>query len=114
MKEKIINALKERTTMKLNNLLNILEGDESDTVQSAPPPGKIGNFVTSAQAAKILGVEMSRIRQLVGDGTLKSYQPEEGRRDHLLKKSEVESYKSKEKDKGGRPEDTGEKKVGED
>lgn len=100
--------------MKLNELLRINEGDESETVKKAPAPGKIGDLITSAQAAKILGVEMSRIRQLVGDEELKSYQPEEGRRDHFFKKAEVEAYKSKEKDKGGRPKDTGEKKVGDD
>lgn len=91
--------------MKLNTLINLREGsDEEETVRKAPAPGKIGDLLTSAQAAKLLGVEMSRIRQLVSSGELKSYQPEEGRRDHFLKKSEVEAHKSKEKDKGGRPE----------
>jgi len=91
--------------MKLNNIFsNINESDESETVQNAPAPGKIGDLITSAQAAKILGVEMSRIRQLVADNKIKSHQPEEGRRDHFFKKAEIESYKSKEKDKGGRPE----------
>jgi excisionase family DNA binding protein len=89
--------------MKLNELYNIYEGDEDETVRKAPPPGKIGDLITTAQAARILGVEMSRIRQLVAEGKLKSYGPEEGRRDHFLKKAEVEAYKSKEKDKGGRP-----------
>lgn len=88
--------------MKLSQLH---EGsNEDETVRKAPPPGKTGDLISSAQAAKILGVEMSRVRQLIGDGTLKSHQPEEGRRDHFLKKAEVEAHKSKEKDKGGRPE----------
>lgn len=100
--------------MKLNELLQVNEGDESETVRKAPPPGKIGNLITSAQAAKILGVEMSRIRQLVASGDLKSHQPEEGRRDHFFKKAEVEAFKSKEKDKGGRPKDSSEKKIKDD
>lgn len=89
--------------MKLNELHQISESDEDETVRKSPPPGKTGDLITTAQAAKILGVEMSRIRQLVGEGKLKSHQPEEGRRDHFLKKAEVESYKNKEKDEGGRP-----------
>lgn len=92
--------------MKLNDINNILEStasDEADTVRKAPPPGDLGQFITSAQAAKILKVEMSRIRQLVGEGKLKSYQPTEGRRDHMFKESEVRSLAEKEKDKGGRP-----------
>lgn len=91
--------------MKLNTLINLEEGsNEEETVRKAPPSGKIGDLLTSAQAAKILGVEMSRIRQLVASGELKSHQPEEGRRDHFFKKSAIESHKSKEKDEGGRPE----------
>lgn len=88
--------------MKLHQ---IHEGsDEDETVRKAPPPGETGQYITSAQAAKILGVEMSRIRQLVADGKLKSHQPTEGRRDHMFKESEVRSLAEKEKDKGGRPE----------
>jgi len=91
--------------MKLDKLFNINEGsNEDETVRKAPAAGKMGDLMSTAQAAKSLGVEMSRIRQLVADGTLKSHQPEEGRRDHFLKKSEVEAYKAKEKDEGGRPE----------
>lgn len=91
--------------MKLNDLKNIAEGsNEDETVKKAPAPGKMGDLITSAQAAKILGVEMSRIRQLAGEGELESHQPEEGRRDHFFKRADVEAYKSKEKDKGGRPE----------
>ena len=90
--------------MKLNDLFESSKSREDETVKKAPPPGKLGEYVTSAQAAKILGVEMSRIRQLVGEGKLKSYKPEEGRRDHMLKVSEVRALKDKEKDKGGRPE----------
>lgn len=85
------------------NLKELYEGDEGDTVQKAKPPGELGEYITSAQAAKILDVEMSRIRQLVANGDLKSHTPEEGRRDHIFKLSEVRALKGKEKDKGGRP-----------
>lgn len=91
--------------MKLNQIkvMESTASDEATTVLKAPPPGELGQFVTSAQAAKILNVEMSRIRQLVAEGKLKSYKPTEGRRDHMFKESEVRSLAEKEKDKGGRP-----------
>ena len=92
--------------MKVHNIIAILESkvsDEADTVRKAPPPGDLGQFITSAQAARILKVEMSRIRQLVADGKLKSYQPTEGRRDHMFKESEVRALAQRAKDKGGRP-----------
>lgn len=89
--------------MKLEDLHESTASDEAQTVRKAKPPGELGEYITSAQAAKILGVEMSRIRQLIGEDKLKSYTPEEGRRDHMLKLSEVRALKGKEKDKGGRP-----------
>lgn len=92
--------------MKLNDIIHIIEGsDEEETVRKAPAPGKMGDLITTAQAAKILGVEMSRVRQLASEGELESHQPEEGRRDHFFKRAEVEAYKKKEKDEGGRPEE---------
>jgi len=89
--------------MRLEDLYESSKSDEAETVRKSGPPGRLGEYITSAQAAKILGVEMSRIRQMVSDGELKSYKPEEGRRDHILKLSEVRAIKDKEKDKGGRP-----------
>lgn len=68
--------------------------DEDKDLDRAPPPGKTGEFITSAQAARMLGVSMSRIRQMVADKTLTSYQPEKGRRDHLLKRKDVQALKS--------------------
>lgn len=91
--------------MKLDKIFEDRKSDEAETVRKvSSSSGKLGDLITSAQAAKILGVEMSRIRQLVGDGKLKSYGPEAGRRDHMFKRSDIQSLKSKEKDKGGRPE----------
>jgi excisionase family DNA binding protein len=90
--------------MKLIDLFEDTKSREDETVINAPPPGKLGEYITSAQAAKMLGVEMSRVRQLVGEGKLKSYKPEEGRRDHMLKVSEVRALKDDDKkNKGGRP-----------
>lgn len=68
--------------------------DEDKDLDRAPPPGKTGEFITSAQAARMLGVTMSRIRQMVADKTLTSYQPEKGRRDHMLKRKDVQALKS--------------------
>lgn len=87
--------------MKITTLLEMSPEDQD--LNKTPPIGKIGNFVTSAQAAKTLGVTMSRIRQMVMSGELKSYRPEKGRRDHLFKLSELNKIKKKkqkeEKDK---------------
>lgn len=84
--------------------IRMREGDESETVKDAPPPGETGEFITTAQAAKILDVNMSRIRQIIDQGELQSHQPEEGRRDHWLKAAEVRAYKDKMKEPG-RPEE---------
>lgn len=90
--------------MKLGDLINESSArEEKQTVRDAPPPGKIGEFINSAQAAKIIGVNMSRVRQLVGDGSLKTYEPEPGRRDHMFKLSEVEAFAKKDRPITGRP-----------
>lgn len=92
--------------MKLEQVKSLSEStasDEADTVRKAPPPGDLGQYITSAQAAKILNVEMSRIRQLVAEKKLTSHNPTDGRRDHMFKESEVRALAEKEKDKGGRP-----------
>lgn len=100
--------------MKLHNLFaplnELTEGvtkkSENDTMGKTPPPGEIGEFITSAQAAKILGVTMSRIRQLVMDGRLTSHGPNKGRRDHLFKIGDVRKFKSDELKDAGRPPET--------
>lgn len=73
---------------------------ENDDMHKTPAPGELGQYISTAQAAKILKVNMSRIRQLIGDGTLKSYQPEKGRRDHMLKLSEVRAYEKTDRSPG--------------
>lgn len=101
--------------MRLLDIFPLAESDnESRAVDNAPPPGKLGEFITSAQAAKILGFkDPSRIRQLVSDGELKTHKPDGaqmGQRDHMLKRSEVMKYKTKmskleNKGRTGRPDE---------
>ena len=85
----------------------LLEKDDEDKdIDRAPPPGKTGEFITSAQAARLLGVTMSRIRQMVAAKQITSFQPEKGRRDHLLKRKDVQALKS-DMPEVGRPEKDG-------
>lgn len=76
---------------------------ENDTMDKTPPPGEIGEYISSAQAAKILGVTMSRIRQFVMDGRLKSHGPKKGRRDHLFDIGEVKKFAKEDREITGRP-----------
>lgn len=90
--------------MKLDKLYESAHHDENDNPQKAPPPGKLGEFITTSQAAKILGVSPSRVRQFIQENRLKSYPPEVGRRDNMLKLSEVKEFAKQERDITGRPE----------
>ncbi len=96
--------------MKLEQITEGKKHDENKDLYKAPAPGKLGDYITSAQAAKILGVTMSRIRQFVMDGRLKSYQPEKGRRDHMFKVSEIRAFDKKEREITGRPPEKKKKK----
>lgn len=95
-------------------LEQIFEGkkkrDEDDNLKQVPPPGELGEFITTAQAAKIIGVHRSRIRQFIMEKRLKTYAPEPGRRDNLLKLSEVEAFKTEDRDITGRPPESAEAK----
>lgn len=92
--------------MKLADIATIVveSKDEDKSADQAPAPGKLGEFITTAQAAKILGVSMSRVRQFISEDRLKSYSPEAGRRDNMLKLAEVEAFAEKERKRTGRPE----------
>jgi excisionase family DNA binding protein len=79
--------------------------DENKDMNKTPAPGKLGDFLSSAQAAKMLGVTMSRIRQFVMEKRIKSYKPEKGRRDHVFKASEIQAFKQKDREITGRPEE---------
>lgn len=87
--------------MKLKHLIE--SDNEDETVDKAPPPGEMGEWITTAQAAKILKVSMSRVRQLIMNNKLKSYPPQPGKRDNTLKTAEVYAYKDKDQNKAGRP-----------
>ncbi len=90
--------------MKLSQIFeNKASHSENDDMGKTPAPGKLGDLISSAQAAKILGVTMSRIRQFVMDGRLKSYQPEKGRRDHMFKLADIRSFSKKDREITGRP-----------
>lgn len=90
--------------MKLANLFEkAANHSENDDMGKTPAPGKLGDYVTSAQAARELGVTMSRIRQFVMDGRLKSYQPEKGRRDHMFKLSDIKQFAKEDREITGRP-----------
>jgi hypothetical protein len=96
--------------MKIEQLNEKKHHDENKDLNKAPPIGKLAGYITSAQAAKMMGVTMGRIRQFVMDGRLKSYQPEKGRRDHLFKLSEIRAFDKKEREITGRPEEGKKKK----
>lgn len=96
--------------MKLHLILEYKQArDEAETVRDAPPAGNLGQYITSAQAARILDVSMSRVRQFVQDGRLKSYSPEPGRRDNLFKRADVEALATKPRERTGRPKKEDEK-----
>jgi hypothetical protein len=94
--------------MKLKDLKPVVvledskKKDENSDIGKAPPIGKTGQWITTAQAAKELGVTMSRVRQYIMDGVLKAMSPEKGRRDNLVLASAVKALKDKGQ-KPGRP-----------
>lgn len=92
--------------MKLNKLFESSPShSENDDMGKTPAPGDLGDYITSAQAARELGVTMSRIRQFVMEKRLKSHQPEKGRRDHMFKLADIKEFKKKEREITGRPPD---------
>lgn len=96
----------EEFFMKLSDIILIEQAGnrENETFKKAPPPGDVGDQETTAQAAKELGVTPSRVRQMKMDGELKTVKgPVEGRRDNLIRTSEIKSKKENRR-KPGRPE----------
>ena len=101
--------------MKISELYNILNEskNEDETPNDAPPPS--GSLISTAQAAKILGVSMSRIRQYKQDGVLTPESgPEPGSRDKWWKMKDIQSLKDKQEDgelpRTGRPPESKEHK----
>ena len=61
---------------------------------------KLDNYLNTEEAAKILGVTSRYVSELCLKGKLHCKRPA---RDWLVSVAEVEAYKIKPKDKGGRP-----------
>ena len=78
--------------------------EEVEIVDESAGQGDLGQWITSSQAARIIGVNQSRIRHFVADGRLISHKPEKGRRDHMFKRADVEAFAKKEREITGRPE----------
>jgi DNA binding domain, excisionase family len=65
----------------------------------------MGQYITTREAAKILGVSDARVRQFIGDGRLKAHHPKAGRRDNFLLRADVEAFDKKEREITGRPDE---------
>lgn len=87
--------------MKLIDIKTLHEVDDED--RKNPPPITGGETISTSQAARILKVSVSRIRQLIGDGHLKPViKPRKGDRDHELRLKDVQALKD-DLPKKGRP-----------
>lgn len=86
--------------MKLELIKNV---KAEEAVVEGAGEGDLGQWITSKEAAKICGVNDSRIRQFVQEGRLKSHSPEDGRRDHMFKRADVEAFAKKAREITGRP-----------
>ena len=88
--------------MKLEDAAKFLkEKDDEDKGKAPPVTG--GGEVSTKQASKILGVSVSRVRQMIGDGTLKAkISPRPGDRDHEIPLKDVQALKNN-MPKKGRP-----------
>jgi excisionase family DNA binding protein len=92
--------------MKLANLFETKAShSENSDLNKAPPPGNLGDYVTTAQAAKMMKVTQSRIRQFIADGRLKAHHPVKGQRDNMLKKADVAAFMKKPREITGRPDE---------
>ena len=86
--------------MKLNELLENTK-DENIDLNKAPSDPE-GGKLTTAQAAKKLGVTMGRVRQMIASGELNADSPVKGRRDNLLSLKDVQNVMKKDR-RPGRP-----------
>jgi hypothetical protein len=89
--------------MKLADAAQYLKEVDLEDKGEAPEP--IGDTASTKWAAKELGVTVSRVRQMIGDGTLKAkISPRPGDRDHEILKKDVQALKKNMPEKG-RPSD---------
>jgi excisionase family DNA binding protein len=98
--------------MKLSELVDLNDQpvvneskNENKNLSKAPPSGDIAPLMTTAQAAKEIGVTQSRVRQFIMDGRLKAKKPKKGRRDNMLSADSVRKFAKKERKITGRPEE---------
>lgn len=75
--------------MKLRNIMEDHGNNENLTLINTPPAKD--KYITTSQAAKILKVTASRVRQLIQSGQLQAMSPEKGRRDNLISMAAVRS-----------------------
>lgn len=89
--------------MKLEDAAKFLK-EKDDEDEGKAPPVTGGDTVSTKQAAEILDVTVSRVRQLIGDGTLTTkISPRPGDRDHEILLKDVQALKNNMPEKG-RPE----------
>ena len=87
--------------MKLQDAARFLqEVDHED--EKRPPPVKGSGTISTSQAARILGVVVSRVRQFIRDKILKSTKPQKGDRDHEILKKDVDDLVVKRGKKSGK------------
>lgn len=80
--------------MRLMDLFEDHGNKENVNLNTTPAAGNLGDLVTTAQAARLLDVTQSRVRQFIMDGRLKSVKgPTKGQRDNLIRLSEVKRLK---------------------
>jgi hypothetical protein len=86
--------------MKLNEVAKMLQNGKINEVddedRGKAPPISGGGTISTKQASEVLGVTVSRVRQLIQQGVLKpQIKPRDGDRDHELLKKDVDDLKSK-------------------
>lgn len=79
--------------------------DKDEKDKETPAAGDLGQYITTKQAAEILGVDASRVRQFIMDGRLKAHNPVPGRRDNFLKRADVEAFDKEPRERTGRPDE---------
>lgn len=79
--------------------------DKTEKSKETTGTGDLGQYITSTQAAEILGVSAARVRQFVQEGRLKAYHPEPGRRDNFFKRADVEAFDKEPRERTGRPDE---------
>jgi len=91
--------------MKLADIKNLNESkNENSTLNKTPSSGDVAPNMTTAQAAKALGVSQSRIRQMIAAGKFKTVKhPTKGRRDNMINADEVRKIAKKDRPITGRP-----------